>query len=542
MPEGPLVDILQSIIRPSEFTVAHLEAIGVRVTSDAAISQVIPGGDHIVQTFAKWDEYSRDECHPHNEASRLPLSNGRLSPGCLVYFDRKQELSTANEAAFRAVRRIPPPKGQSQARLGNAYEFFRHLEMFSAFWDDTSRQAKGAEQQEEEQQSEVDLEGDTAMSGTESPKSTSTTTSSPDKPKPSSTESLFYRTGTGSQLPAGSRDGILTAFLKLVAYDFGCNVSVPRIEPRLHLKSTIPGEPPKVKLASYFRCDCTFINRTPTTREAARALIVEGPLAAVYARHTTSFTERDAMYDFSRELIAALITAQYRAREGKSQERIGKDVWWASKPRWGGGPGGPIGKEIDSLSTTKGDEVVGDKDAPPPATRGELPEIPVLAAGASLSSPYPKSARPGGGSRLSFGAQDDAGKDLTPDTLTQMTHRRPKKSGQMPEYDRYRMVRPPTSSWDKKVRYEAIGRLPGADYDDIFVISCLFHHISVLRVRVPDRLLVVLDGAEEKESRSWGGLEVVRSKWFDFFLVEDRVEAMRCIWGVMAWLMRKVEG
>jgi hypothetical protein len=329
--------------------------------------------------------------------------------------------------------------------------------------------------------------------------------------------------------------------LKLVAYDFGCNVSVPRIEPRLHLKSSIPGDPPKVKLSSYFRCDCTFINRTPTTREAARALIVEGPLAAVYARHVTSFNERDSMYDLARELIAALITAQYRARQGKSQEQVGKDVWWANKPRWGGGPGGPIGREVDALSSTRGEQMVGDKDAPSSATRDDPPEIPVLAAAASLSSPYPKSARPGSGSFSSFGAKDDPGKDLKPDTSTPAPTKRLKKSGQMPEYDRYRMVRPPSSSWDKKVRYEAIGRVPGVDYDDIFVISCLFHHISVVRVRVPDRLLEVLEGAEEKEPRSWGGLEVVRSRWFDFFLVEDRVEAMRCIWGVMAWLMRKVE-
>ena len=42
-----------------------------------------------------------------------------------------------------------------------------------------------------------------------------------------------------------------------------------------------------------------------------------------------------------------------------------------------------------------------------------------------------------------------------------------------------------------------------------------------------------------RKSRSWGGLEVWRSRWYDLFLVEDRVEAMRLLWGVMAWLMRR---
>jgi hypothetical protein len=114
-------------------------------------------------------------------------------------------------------------------------------------------------------------------------------------------------------------------------------------------------------------------------------------------------------------------------------------------------------------------------------------------------------------------------------------------------YDRYRMVRPPSSNWDKKTRYEAIGKVKGGDYDDVFVISSLFHHLCVLRVRVPDRLLQVLDGAtdnmaEEGGGRSWGKLEIWRSKWFDIFLPGDRLEAMRLLWGMMAWTMRKTDG
>jgi hypothetical protein len=113
-------------------------------------------------------------------------------------------------------------------------------------------------------------------------------------------------------------------------------------------------------------------------------------------------------------------------------------------------------------------------------------------------------------------------------------------------YDNYRMVRPPSAAWDKKTRYEAVGRRRGAGYDDVFVVSSLFHHISVLRVRVPDRLLEALEGAvydaaEEGKKRSWERLEVWRSKWYDFFLVKDRVEAMRLVWGMMAYLMRKEE-
>jgi hypothetical protein len=29
-----------------------------------------------------------------------------------------------------------------------------------------------------------------------------------------------------------------------------------------------------------------------------------------------------------------------------------------------------------------------------------------------------------------------------------------------------------------------------------------------------------------------------RSRWFDLFLKEDRIQGMELIWGMMAWLMR----
>jgi hypothetical protein len=112
-------------------------------------------------------------------------------------------------------------------------------------------------------------------------------------------------------------------------------------------------------------------------------------------------------------------------------------------------------------------------------------------------------------------------------------------------YDNYRMMRPPAATWDKKTRYEAIGRARGADYDDIFVVSALLHHVSIVRVRVPDRLLAVLagevddNGSSENGGRSWGRLEVWRSPWFDFFKVEERVKAMQLVWSMMAWMMRE---
>ncbi|GAB1317238.1 hypothetical protein MFIFM68171_07448 [Madurella fahalii] len=530
-PAKPLTAMLQGIVRPTEVSLSHLEALGTHVVPDAGPAELIPD-PAFIPDFEAWHALSSEEVHATNESTRKRLNTGNLSPGCQTYLERRRELSIANEAAYRTVRRLPAPKGQSQARLGNAYEFYRHLELFTAFWEDTSRPPKP----------ETKAEG-TGESKGESNSESAPTASEGDRSSENGTGSVqIYRTGCGSQMPGEYRQNIITAFLKLVAYDFACNVTMPRTEPRLHITSNASSAP----RSSYFSSGCTFVFRSPATREEARAGIVEGPVAAVSARNATSFPpadstgqpttapDRDSVLDLARELVAALITAQHRAREGRTEKRIGENAWWATKPRWGGGPGGPIGREIEMQSGA--DETIGDKDAPPP----ERPSPPSSSSSASDAMALPRRpfSRPGslpGSSSSSSGRESGSAKGA----------KRLKKSGNHPMYDNYRMVRPPASTWDKKTKYAAIGRAKGAGYDDIFVVSSVLHHVSILRVRVPDRLLAVLEGEVEDGgdngtgARSWGRLEVWRSQWFDLFKVEDRVGAMQLLWSMMAWLMRE---
>lgn len=522
-PQKPLTAVLQGIIRPTDFSIAHLEALGVHVIPDSAPEDLIPDPAYIPD-FAAWDALSADDAHAKNESSRKKLNNGNLSPGCQTYLDRKRELSIDNEAAYRTVRRLPALKGQPQARLGNAYEFYRHLELLTTYWEDTAKPSTPEE------------DGDAT---------TATPTEGSETPTP--TEPKYYRTSTGDKMPPDYRQIIITAFLKLVAYDFGCNITAPRTEPRLLLTNPISPTTKRSPRHSYFPSGCTFVFRSPITREAARAGIVEGPIAAVSARNTTNFlappsdsaevssTDRDSVLDLARELISALVTAQHRAREGRTEKRAGENEWWTTKPRWGGGPGGPIGREIEMQSGA--DVAVGDKDAPPPPR-------PVEAAAPSPSAPAfpgkPRGAFEFGSSPLSR---------PSPSSLSSSSSskgaKRLKKSGNHPMYDNYRMIRPPASLWDKKTKYAAFGRARGADYDDIFVVSGLFHHISILRVRVPDRLLQALEGNLEGEDwkggKSWGNLEVRRSPWLDFFKVEDRLKAMQLVWGLMGWMMRETD-
>lgn len=449
---------------------AGLSALGIDLSLDATPEELLPDPSYIPD-FGQWGRLSGDEAEEKNPSTRKPLRTGNLSPGCQTYLERKKELSHLNEDGFRTVRRIPPPKGKPHARLGNAYEFFRCLEEFTTFWDDPTQPPQlppSPELTPSEESNEPSATGSTGSA------------------KPAGDEQQTMRTAAGSSMPAELRQSLLSAFIKLVAYDFGCNVSFARVEPRLQLSS--PDHSHACQRKTYIASACSFVWQSATTREAARAGQMTGPVAVVSARPTVDFEtpglEAAQSLDLAREVIGALITAQHRAREGKTESRFGEGQWWTSKPRWGGGPGGPIGREVDR------DSVQGDKDAKPTDSEG----MPMA--------------------------------------------KKPRKN--MSIYDSYRMVRPPSSTWDKKTIYEAIGQQKGSEYDDIFVISSLFHHISILRVRVPKRLMEVLEGSPESDEakRSWGKVKAFRSKWFDLFAVDQRIEALQLFWSVMNYQMR----
>jgi hypothetical protein len=484
----PLVALLQSIHRPADIKLSHFEALGLHVISDASAQDIIPDASYL-PPVNDWNALHADDLLEINEATRKPLNNGNYSPGVQTYRERQKELLIDNTAAFRTIRRIPPPTGQVAARLGNAYEFFKNLEFFSGYWPDTSLPPTPEPSAEDATPSIEDV-------GKEK------------EEKPPLHMQTHVRAGTGSQLPQDYRQHLLSAFIKLVAYDFGCNVSFPRNEPRLHL--TPPPASPKSP-PSYFNSSATFIFRTPTDRPSARSGIVEGPVAALSSRASTVFsTEAEEHLDFAREIVAILLTAQQRARDGKTEKRFGEGKWWTTVPRWGGGPGGPIGRESDA----KVDEL------PEKITDGES-----AAVAEKLSSVTAEAKRAIGGIS-----------GLSP-------NKRSKKgaaNGNMHIYENYRRMNPPGPTWDRKARYSAIGKsTTEKGFDDIFLVSALNHHISIVRTRVPERLLAVLEGGEGEEG--WEKVVLWRSKWFDMYKGDERVEAMGLVWGMMAYLMRKAE-
>lgn len=533
-----LSSLLQSIIRPTELNISHLEALGVHVIPDAALADLIPDLS-FVPDFAKWDGLSQDQATLADADSKADLGSGRLGPGVAKYASLVRELAINNEAAFRAVRRIKPVPGTTQARLGNSYDFFRYLESFTDYWDDTSAPKSPST----DPMASTDKNGDEksacpdVFETVEQPPVESVRRDGNTKEE----EPVFPRTRAGDAMHPSNRVNITTAFIKLVTYDFGCNVLLARMEPRLYLKAPIvntgdaksPLHP--THRHSYFTSGCSFIFRSPISREDARHGILQGPVAAVSPRHIVSFppppsdpsisaTDQESVIDLARELVAALVTAQHRARQGHTEKRSGEDMWWTKKARWGGGSGGPIGREAEKED---GAEI-------PPAP---IPEVLPLFSG-SYSTPAPTTTKTP--SSVSRARQPTPGSTNDGQASRgQPQAKKPRK--ELSIYDNYRIVRPPSMHWDPKTNYQAIGRQKGVDYDDIYVMSSLIHHISILRVKVPHRLLEVLDGAPDDGQRSWGKLEVVRSKWFDFFKAEERIMAMRMVWATMSYLMRSTE-
>ncbi|KAJ2904637.1 hypothetical protein MKZ38_007473 [Zalerion maritima] len=512
-----LVPFLQTLQRPVEVRGRHLAALGVHVTQDAPLSAVIPD-PAVIPDFEKWDTLKLEDVSvPMNEEARKPMDNGQKAPGIVFYLERKKELSIQNQVAFRAVRRMPPITGREVPRLGNSFEFYKHLETMANYWDDPSDPWEPPQKKVAEGVSEDAKDEPTRSVESEPTQTPSNADSSLDP------ERVTYRGNPGTAMPPDARHNGVAAFLRMVVYEFKCNISAARTEPRLQIREPKLSDKGPAPKCSYFPSGCTFGFRTPTTRVDARTGVVEGPIFALSTRGSTNFTtEMDKAIDLGREVVAALITAQHRAREGKEEKRFGNGQWWCTKQRWGGRQGGPVGKEIEAAEAK---------------TAAALAKN----SGAEGEKLDPAASKVQEGPGSGDGSGSDSRKPILPPPSKM--RKLPMRKPQMSIYDDYRMVRPPSCTWDKKARYSAIGKVPGSQVDEVFVVSSLYHHVCFIRVTIPTNLLEVLDGAlqGEGEEKAWGGVEMIKSKWFDLFVADQRIEAMKHIWSIMSWVMRPIE-
>ena len=97
--------------------------------------------------------------------------------------------------------------------------------------------------------------------------------------------------------------------------------------------------------------------------------------------------------------------------------------------------------------------------------------------------------------------------------------------------------------WDDKIIYKHLGKVEGASFDDVYMVTCVNHHMALVWMKVhPDYLAWLETGAEvsseEVEGLRKDVLHVQRSNWYDMFQVGARTELLIALWRLMCHLNR----
>ncbi|KAK4889977.1 hypothetical protein LTR27_011307 [Elasticomyces elasticus] len=317
------------------------------------------------------------------------------------------------------------------------------------------------------------------------------------------------RTHTGSEMPDQFRINTVRAFVEAIVMPFQCTTTPPRV-------------PPLVKFGKLHVpvAQTSAIYRQPTDRTRARQGRLEGPLVAVQVRPKTKFQDEagqplEAMVrlDMVREIGGLLQIAQERRRSGR-EVRSGEGQWWTTKPRWGGGSGYDADTDTDTDGEAKATELA--------SIAGEV------ASGGLVAG--------------DLGAPDKVEK-------------KPKIMARALPWKELRCGR---GYWDPKIDYGAIGkdRTSASDVvcltcakieivlllieSQVFMVSSLNHHVSIVKLTVHDAYTDSLVAGTSLECLPKPTLQ--RSQWFDLIDQQQRVEAARGIWGVMAYLTRESGG
>ena len=368
------------------------------------------------------------------------------------------------------------------------------------------------------------------------------------------------RTGTGREMHEEFRDEMLKGFVESMVWTYGCQVVKPIMHPRLAVGTML------LPMKQTF-----VVGRSPKERVAARRGVLEGPVLGVLGRGVIGYWidgpwpelegNKAETYDLLREVGAMLELAQQRAREGKKETRPGAGKWWATKRRWGGGPGGPMGYEDDLQKEyyIEDGEVKCVKAKKRPLSEAVVVDKVVLPENVEEASQEKeeKASIPtvhGASSRKKSSRESRRG--VKPGTILKRWNI---------IADRWRLIQPGSSLWDDQRVYMRIGKQlqqpqatsgtsPTETFDNVFLISSMNHHISILRMRVSDRYLAWLqqgeldepgiaavapDESSQAQHGKSGVLEMWRTKWYDLFIPEERLEALKGLWQVMAWLVKK---
>ncbi|KAL8852611.1 MAG: hypothetical protein Q9221_002491 [Calogaya cf. arnoldii] len=468
----------------------HVEALNIKLLGELPLERLIPEAHLPPSTWlqdpslpAASSDQGQDEATSNQKAPE-PEHEG--------FYHRAKELLQGNDECFDSLPGRPGARRPSPVKLTHAAKFYQNLLPMTESWD-TSKD-------------NYTTDGKEMYTG--------------------------RRYSAGHEMPERYREDIVSAFVELCIWPFSCTLQNPRssVNRKLQLgKQYIPIQP-----------ITTTVCRNPTNRQKARQGILEGPLVGIHCRNTTTFrTANDAVGEGKEEIMsllyevgAALLIAQKRAREGKKEEKPWQDRFWArAEKRHLGEMGG--GKQDSETNARARREIEAAKSGVEPMEGVEMDR------------------------KDNDNNESDGNKE-------------PKKRIQGPR-QAYLATKPPESQWERNMEYRSIGKKPGAGFDNvssppivpimtlqqyheilirlvsfqIYLISSINHHISIVNIRIDDRYLdFVTNGSEEEHfdpsTEEWWRLDVKRSKWYDLFDPRDRGQAMRGVWGIMRWMMRDV--
>ncbi|KAF2007802.1 hypothetical protein P154DRAFT_516603 [Amniculicola lignicola CBS 123094] len=559
--ESSLATHFLNLKKPSDVSLDILRLLNVSFEAQCDFETLLSSLSNNARSFLppkSWldaPDLSDPESGSAAEPSVSLLSNGRRAPDRKEFYARAKEIMFNNEDAFSNLSR-KPNAGPVPLRLAHFRRFWEGLDNMAYYWDNSldeyippktenlkssntasvesilptaaadgntdeaeptgepgstpmepRKKAKTVAEDDQSTTLSINSLTEVPSAAPPRPKSISSSTAMPARtapPKvpwahnmePTSQKPLDLsqgsyrgnRIGNGAEMPDQYRLESVRAFLEPIAWAFGVSLVPHRRPPVLCLDNI--RFPVRMNTVGW---------RGPADRLRARQGWMEGPLLGVQCRPDTNFgstgnLEAESVLDTVRELGGMLLLAQERAREGRTERKAGEGRWWTTQSRWGGGPGGEVG------------EATGASDAQSQDGAPKAPE----------DMPVPQRSR--------LGSKD---------------RRRPSPT------EVWKTLRPSNPLWDPKVVYEAIGRNKDQDWDDIFLVSSLNHHISVLKLHIhPLYMQYLTDGTLPEKTPTdsrWSSPSLQRTRWYDLFVLEDRTEAMLGLWGIMGYLMRAQE-
>ncbi|KXT02078.1 hypothetical protein AC578_6672 [Pseudocercospora eumusae] len=518
-PPPRLQPLFARIVKPADISADHIEALNIEVLEPCPPEELLP---------------LASDGTSYADAIKGDADNTRRRQE----FDEKlAELRLENDSGFRVINKTTQP-GVKPPRLAYLRKFWEGLESLAQYWDtsldhyyeglppnpdfDSEKDAKRqrldshfsqpsiltlqtasakhntAHTISKQNDSSSQPEGDRAHENA-SPDSTATQVNSADKDNDRSCKFSSAtpeprlcprykgrRMGSGREMPDQFRAEAVKAFVEGVVWSFQASIAAPRQVPIVQINKL--NLPVRQSAAAY---------RVPTERTKQRQGWLEGPILCVQVRSETEFDdsnlsvqqrETKSRLDTMREIGGLLQLAQERQRQGQVEHRPGEGKWYTMKPRWGGGPGGEV-------------------ENPEPPT--EVKDVLGMAE-EMVNASRDRNKRP---------------KRKTPAML-------------------WKELKPGSKLWDSKTEYQAIGKEPSSDYDEVFMVSSLNHHISIVKLTV--HWAYVEYTKTEKipqplpEDENWCRPRLQRTRWYDLLDISQRVEAFRALWSVMSYLMRDV--